>query len=248
MVSCFGVLVSDLCYSNEDEYEDAPCAAVEPGSLTCFAGGKYCAPAGPSAALLFIKTKFWDRPFPIKDMAASDNGKALFTVAPASLGLPHPRTLVDAETHEPIFAMPSGALDFGDSQRVLAPDGATELFRVGANCTNSRQWSSGLTTGPSMHPAKPGGVDVQLAGKIKLTSMKGTIWAGEPGQGRLVAKVCGRARTELILPGASPTDDLIVEVAAGMDMALVVAMILADEDMQKRPPLIRVQFGPASSY
>ena len=28
----------------------------------------------------------------------------------------------------------------------------------------------------------------------------------------------------------------------------VVAMILADEDMQKRPPLIRVQFGPASSY
>ena len=56
MVSCFGVLVSDLCYSNEDEYEDAPCAAVEPGSLTCFAGGKYCAPAGPAAALLFIKT------------------------------------------------------------------------------------------------------------------------------------------------------------------------------------------------
>ena len=55
-----------------------------------------------------------------------------------------------------------------------------------------------------------------------------------------------RARAELILPGASPTDDLIVEVAAGMDMALVVATV-ADEDMQKRPPLIRVQFGPASS-
>ena len=50
---------------------DAPCAAVEPGSLTCFAGGKYCAPAGPSAARRKADDRQTDRGFRIDQIGPS---------------------------------------------------------------------------------------------------------------------------------------------------------------------------------
>ena len=92
----------------------------------------------------------------------------------------HKRVICDADG-TPIFAITEPLMQIDDKQVVhrVTPDGkpSAELFRVGSNFGNTAQYTQNLKNTK--------GHAITLNGKMSLVSMKGGIWLGAAGKGRL---------------------------------------------------------------
>ncbi|CAE8642361.1 unnamed protein product [Polarella glacialis] len=181
-----------------------------------------------------MKAKFWSisgDSFKIKDMSTSKDGNVLFEVAGKAYSFTNKRTLVDSKTQEPVFVMTEAAMQFDDKQTVYSGDGKTELFKVASNFGNTKQSTSGLKNNQ--------GKKIILEGKMNLLSKKGHICLGDVNTGRPIGKVCSPVQIQNLIPDWSAggsgwaRHDYFIEIAPGVDMALIIAMVLAYEQMEQ---------------
>eukprot|EP00438_Fugacium_kawagutii_P032012 Skav224607 [mRNA] locus=scaffold3477:44718:45378:- [translate_table: standard] len=138
------------------------------------------------------------------------------------------RVICDAEG-TPLFVIKEPLMQLDDKQYVYSADEEgkpkDELFRIASNFGNTKQYTQNLKSKT--------GRPIELHGRMTLVSMKGGIWLGDPGKGLAVAKVCSPVTYKDFLPDDFDRNEYLVEIPPGVDSALVLAMVLAYEQMEQ---------------
>jgi len=161
----------------------------------------------------------------------SKGNQELFRVGGKALTFNQRREVADAKTGKAIFHMQENFLQLDDYQTIYRQgkngDAAEELFRVYSGFGNYQQWTEGLKNS--------NGVPFKLGGKMGIF-LKGHIYL-DRGQELDSRKAIARVMSPLdwcdFWPAGWERDSYLVEVAQGVDYALVLAMVLAVDKMMQ---------------
>ncbi|CAJ1457431.1 unnamed protein product [Effrenium voratum] len=163
-----------------------------------------------------------------KIVDANDSSKVIFQCMGKFLSLSEKRVICDAGG-APLFVIKEPMLQLDDKQYVYSVDAEgkpkEELFRVGSNFGNTAQYTQNLKSKT--------GRPIALHGKMTLVSMKGGIWLDKAQKGHAIAKVCSPITYKDFLPDDFDRNEYLVEIPPGVDSALVLAMVLAYEQMEQ---------------
>lgn len=203
--------------------------AVTSGSVTVFADGKFVVPQGQNALI-------WMRPnllattlkspkssskdgFEIKDMSVGKDGNVLFEAVREE------RTLIDAKTREPVLVMKQAMLQMANRQIVCSGDGKTELFKVASNLCRTKQYTIGLKNDK--------GEKMAIESNIDSLAKEGHVCLGDLKTGHPIAKVRPLVQTKNFkISDVQGFNDYFIEIAPGADVLLVIAVVLAHEQIE----------------
>lgn len=90
---------------------------------------------------------------------------------------------------------------------------------------NTALWTEGLKTAQ--------GDDVQFNAKMSTRGMQGSIWLGKYGEGTFIARLLSPGVLKYFKPEEFDSDEYVVEIAPGVDAALVLAVVLAYDQMEQ---------------
>lgn len=203
-------------------------------------GEKWIVPKGKDA-MIYIRSKFWslsDGSFTIRDVSETKTkeGTPLFACKGQAFSLSSKRTIFDASDGEtPVFGLKEKLMQIDDKQSVCKCTGkgkdtviGDEMFKVGSDFGNTNQYTVGL---------KNLGVPEEISMQADFVGMKGGIWLGSVDTGVPIAKFVSPLQLKNVIPEMGGMqfggDDYFINVAAGVDMALVVALVLAYEEMNQ---------------
>ena len=200
--------------------------AYKDDKLTVF-GSKYVVPEGKNLMLRLKAKVFSFSGDSYKIVDAQDN-QVMFQCMGKFLNFDNKRVICDA-SGAPIFVIKEPMMQLDDKQYVYSTDAegkpAKEMFQVASNIGNTAQYTKNLTNAS--------GQALQLNGKMTLVSMKGGIFLGAIKEGQAIAKVCSPVTYKDFLPDDFDRSEYIVEIPPGVDSALVLAMVLAYEQMEQ---------------
>lgn len=203
---------------------DVHLGQVPPGSTSVF-GDAFVVQGSP--ALLHLKAKFFSHEqWTIVDKNNGD--KAVFSVDSRTRGKDERNTLLDA-TGKPVCMIKGKMMSMDDNQHIhrVNPDGSPgeELFQMKSNFGNTKQESVGLKNSS--------GQAFQICGKMSFTSMQGYLVYGDLKTGTAVAKVGQPKHFGAVASGSWTDSDYFLEIAPGVDMAVILAMVVAYEQMEQ---------------
>ncbi|CAE7389130.1 unnamed protein product, partial [Symbiodinium sp. KB8] len=195
--------------------------------LTVF-DSKFVVPEGKNRMLRLKGKIFSFSGDSYKIVDANDSSKVVFQCLGKFMNFDEKRVICDGDGC-PLFVIKEPLMQVDDKQYVYATDSdgkpAQELFRIGSNFGNTSQYTENLKN------AK--GEAIQLKGQMTLVSMKGGIWLGDVKTGQPIAKVGSPVTYKDFLPDDFDRNEYIVEIPPGVDSALILAMVLAYEQMEQ---------------
>lgn len=190
---------------------------VPKGELDVF-GAKYRA---SHTVQMHLKAKIFSMSENSFEIVDKSNGKLLFKSQGNALSFHERRMILDADGH-PVFLLGQHVLQFNNTQVVYKVDNdgnpKEEVFKIASNFLNTR------TSAKDLKNLR--GAELHLEGEMDLFGYKGSIWWGDIGEGVPIAKVVSPMAEE-----SAHSDDFVVDVAPGVDLALILAMALAYEGM-----------------
>ncbi|CAE6916660.1 unnamed protein product, partial [Symbiodinium natans] len=190
---------------------------------------KFVVPEGKNMMLRLQAKVFSFSGDSYKIVDANDSGKVMFQCLGKFLNFDEKRVICDAEGI-PLFVIKEPLMQVDDKQYVYAVDSdgkpTQEMFRIGSSFGNTSQYTENLKSAT--------GNPIQLNGKMSIASMKGGIWLGDVKVGQPIAKVCSPVTYKDFLPDEFDRNEYLLEIPPGVDSALVLAMVLAYEQMEQR--------------
>eukprot|EP00930_Biecheleria_cincta_P101730 TRINITY_DN93384_c0_g1_i1.p1 TRINITY_DN93384_c0_g1~~TRINITY_DN93384_c0_g1_i1.p1 ORF type:complete len:272 (+),score=42.30 TRINITY_DN93384_c0_g1_i1:25-816(+) len=90
---------------------------------------------------------------------------------------------------------------------------------------NTALWTEGLKTAQ--------GDAIEFNAKMSTRGMQGSIWLGKYGEGTLIARLLSPAVLKQFDDTDFGNDEYVVEIAPGVDVSLVLAMVLAYDQMEQ---------------
>mmetsp|Transcript_106842 Transcript_106842/g.238455 ORF Transcript_106842/g.238455 Transcript_106842/m.238455 type:complete len:219 (-) Transcript_106842:137-793(-) len=131
------------------------------------------------------------------------------------------RVIFDA-AESPLFMIKESVS--GDAKvKVMRIDGEgkpqNDVYKIGSTFGNAKQFTIDLKN----EDANP----ICLNSQMGIALLKGAIWYGDIAEGTPIAQICSPAKFKDILGEDWTSDDFLVEIAPGVDMALILSMVLA---------------------
>eukprot|EP00928_Gymnodinium_smaydae_P097015 TRINITY_DN8687_c0_g2_i1.p1 TRINITY_DN8687_c0_g2~~TRINITY_DN8687_c0_g2_i1.p1 ORF type:complete len:244 (-),score=38.97 TRINITY_DN8687_c0_g2_i1:318-977(-) len=207
------------CVSRAEEEEVLDLVAVEPSKLTAI-GERFVIPLGKNMLLRMRHNLFAMNGHNLSVLdIGSTRRTEMFTVKGKLLNKGGSKVVYDA-SGAAAFKLTEKVWRLGDTQIICAPDG-DELFHVGCSLGNTKQYTTGLRTS--------GGTSAYVDGKCSVYGKKGSLWLNGTTP---VARVVNPSDYRDLLPQGR-ADYLLVEIAPGVDAALILAILLALEEMEQ---------------
>jgi len=217
------VLFNMGCVNSTDKV-DVTLKAMEDSNELCVFGPQYMVPPGQNAIIRLNQKIFSFSGDTYKIINVKDES-VKFNCKGKILSLQDKKVIYN-EKDEPLFVMMEKLLQLDDKQTVYrcGADGKQkdELYKIGSNLGNTTQYTDGLKN--------QAGKAITLNGDMSFVSYKGSIWYGEVGKGVPIAKLCSPLEWKNFLQSEG---DYLVEIAPGVDMALIVSMVLAYAEMNE---------------
>jgi len=213
------VLFNMGCVESTDKI-DVTLKPMADSTELCVFGPQYMVPPGQSV-IIRLKQKIFSlsgdtyKIINVKDESVKFNCKGQI------LSLQDKKVIYN-EKEEPLFVMMEKFMQLDDKQTVYTCDAngkrKDELYKIGSNIGNTKQYTDGLKN--------QAGKAITLSGEMSFTAYKGAIWY----RGAPIAKLCSPVEWKNYLQAEG---DYLVEIASGVDMALIVSMVLAYAEMNE---------------
>eukprot|EP00164_Ancoracysta_twista_P015608 GFYU01025871.1.p1 GENE.GFYU01025871.1~~GFYU01025871.1.p1 ORF type:complete len:261 (+),score=89.71 GFYU01025871.1:113-784(+) len=211
------------CGSSKDKeaFEKLEVMSLPEGQTLSVFGNQYVVPHG-KPLVLHLKAKFfcWSGDdFKVKD---PETKEVYFQAQGKALSFEEKKTVFDAQGNR-VFIMKEKLMQLDDKQSVFSgADPQKKLFEVSSNFGNTKQYATVKDSD---------GKEVKLGMKMTFVGTRGSVWIGEVNAGQCIAKVTSPVEWQNFAQYDWARDDFFVEIAPGVDAALVVAMILAYDEM-----------------
>jgi len=193
----------------------------DPNEL-CVFGSEYVVQPGQNVVLR-LKNKIFDLSGDTYKIINVKDESVKFQCKGKALSWTDKRVIFNAQD-APIFVMKEKLMQLDDKQSVYSTDAEgkpnDEMYKVGSNFGNTKQYTSGLKN--------KAGKEITVNGKMTILSNKGVLWYGEIDKGIPIAKLCSPAEFRDFVDAGT----YFVEIAPGVDMALIVSMVLAYAEME----------------
>jgi len=217
------VLFNMGCVNSTDKI-DLTLKAMGDSNELCVFGPQYMVPPGQNA-LIRLKQKIFSMSGDTYKIINVKDESVKFNCKGKILSLQDKKVIYNAKG-APLFVMMEKLLQLDDKQTVYScgVDGTRkdELYKIGSNIGNTKQYTDGLKN--------QAGKSITLNGDMDFISYKGSIWYGEVNKGIPIAKLCSPVEFKNLLQSEG---DYLVEIAPGVDMALIVSMVLAYAEMNE---------------
>lgn len=218
--------------ASSEPIEKVELECVEQGELTVF--GEQYVHKGSKNALLHLKSNLFTlktSTFEIVDK--NDNDKVVFQYDYNMLpNIKEKKVIFDAEGN-PVFHMKEKMMQMDDKQSIYLAnaDGSVgeELFKVGGNFGNTKVKTHKLKTNK--------GKEVELHARMKFFDMTGFIRIGDPKTGTPIARIGDPKELDSDSAARWLREDYLIEIAPGVDVALIVAVVLGYEQLERNQKL-----------
>jgi uncharacterized protein YxjI len=200
------------------------------GDQCCIFGPQFQVKPGKSA-LLHLKANIFRSGDGFKVFDKNDNDSIIFMCKGNAISPINKKVICGAD-EAPIFVIKEILLQLDDKLSICSctaeGEPENEVLKLSSYSTNTIQRTSGLKN--------QAGNSISLTSRISLINKRGAIWLGEAEASRpAIAKIYGplELTDELLRAQDWVRDDYFLEIAPGVDMAVILSIVLAGEAMEQ---------------